>query len=86
LEPDDADHFVIVAGTEDPIEVGTERLLQVRLRDIYGNDLRDSLVTFTRFNGNGIFPGTGTNIFSVTTGINGIAEALYRASNFDLVC
>ena len=39
------------------------------------------LITFTRFTGNGIFPGTGTNIISVNTGINGIAEALYRASN-----
>ncbi len=81
LVPDDADHFVVLGGTENPMEVGTERLLQVRLEDAYGNYLRDSLVTFTRFHGSGIFPGNGSNTIPVTTGVNGIAEALYRASN-----
>ena len=81
LVPEDADTFIVITGTEDPIEVGTERLLQVQLEDVFGNSLRDSLVTFLRFNGNGVFPDNGTNTISVTTGINGIAEALYQASD-----
>ena len=81
LIPDDADHFVIIPGSENPIEVGTERLLQVRLEDVFGNYLQDSLVNFTRFHGSGIFPNSGSNSISVTTGVNGLAEALYRASN-----
>ena len=46
VNPDVPDNFVILPGTEDPMNVGTERLLRVRLEDQYANRISDSTVTF----------------------------------------
>ncbi|NOX88030.1 MAG: hypothetical protein GXO77_03320, partial [Calditrichaeota bacterium] len=49
-----ADHFVKLTA-EDSITAGTERLLQVRLEDVYGNDVASQTVTFQRVRGSGTF-------------------------------
>ena len=73
-----ADHFVKLSS-ETAITVGTDRLLQVRLEDAYGNDLSGESVTFTRIRGTGTFS-NGLSSISVTTDVNGVAEATYTAS------
>jgi hypothetical protein len=80
VNPAAADHFAILSGT-DSIRVRAERLLQVRLEDQYGNFLADSSITFTRIHGNGYFITTGNADTVVITNANGIAEALYTASD-----
>ena len=74
-----ADHFTVVS-TEDPIEVGTERNLQVRLYDEWDNSISGSTVTFTRTTGNGLFTGDVATIDDATDA-TGLAEALYTASD-----
>ncbi len=73
-----ADHFVKLSS-ETTITVGTDRLLQVRLEDAYGNDLSGESVTFTRVRGSGTFS-NGLSSISVTTDADGIAQATYTAS------
>ncbi len=73
-----ADHFVKLSS-ESAITVGTDRLLQVRLEDAYGNDLSGESVTFTRVRGSGTFS-NGLASISVTTDANGVAQATYTAS------
>ncbi len=73
-----ADHFVKLSS-EASITVGTDRLLQVRLEDAYGNDLSGQDVTFSRVRGSGTFS-NGLSSITVTTDANGVAEATYTAS------
>ncbi|RMH87116.1 MAG: hypothetical protein D6681_15755, partial [Calditrichaeota bacterium] len=73
-----ADHLVRLTA-EDPITVGNDRLLQFKLEDVYGNEISNATVTFTRVRGNGTFSNGLSNISATTDG-NGIAEALYTAS------
>jgi hypothetical protein len=75
-----ADHFTVLSSS-DTIRVGSNRLLQVRLEDAFNNVISNANVTFERFHGNGYF-GTLNNADTVvTTNTNGIAEALYTASD-----
>jgi hypothetical protein len=71
---------IIRLSSADSINVGGERLLQYALEDTYGNRLSDSLVTFTRFNGNGLFS-NGSSTLDTLTNAGGVAEALYTASD-----
>ncbi len=73
-----ADHFVKLSS-ETAITVGTDRLLQVRLEDVYGNDLSGQSVTFTRARGSGTFS-NGLSSISVTTDADGVAQTTYTAS------
>ncbi len=73
-----ADHFVKLSS-EASITVGTDRLLQVRLEDAYGNNLSGQSVTFTRVRGSGTFS-NGLSSISVTTDADGVAQATYTAS------
>jgi hypothetical protein len=79
MEPTTADHFVILPGTDDPITVRKDRLLQVALEDQYNNRIEGSNVTFTILEGNGIF-GPGPSPQTVPTNSNGVAQILYSAS------
>ncbi|MCK4560868.1 MAG: Ig-like domain-containing protein, partial [Calditrichia bacterium] len=71
---------IIQLSSADSINVGGERLLQYALEDVYGNRLSDSLVTFTRFNGNGLFS-NGSSTIDTLTNVSGIAQANYTASD-----
>jgi len=71
---------IIQLSSADSINVGGERLLQYALEDVYGNRLSDSLVTFTRFNGNGLFS-NGSSTIDTLTNASGIAQANYTASD-----
>ncbi len=73
-----ADHLTKLSS-EASITVGTDRLLQVRLEDTYGNDLANANVTFTRVRGSGTFS-NGLSSITVTTDDNGVAQATYTAS------
>ncbi len=74
-----ADRFTILSS-QSAITVGTERLLQTALEDQYGNRIAGSTVTFTRIHGGGVFSDNGSATIDKTTGSNGVAEALYTAS------
>ena len=78
VQPSGQDHFVISSASTDPIEVGTDRMLQVTLEDAYNNAIKDSVVTFTRLSGNGGFSGLVSTDDS--TDVSGLAQALYTAS------
>jgi hypothetical protein len=80
VSPAGEDHFIVLSST-DPITVGAERLLQVRLEDQYNNVISGAGVTFTRIQGDGYFGTPGTDNVLRTTNANGIAEALYTASS-----
>ena len=67
-------------SSADSINVGGQRLLQYGLEDTYGNRLKDSTVTYTRIEGNGLFS-NGLAAISPLTNTGGVAEALYTASD-----
>ena len=73
-----ASHLVRLTS-EDSLEVGTDRLLQYRLEDSYGNEISNATVSYTRVRGSGTFS-NGLSSITVTTDANGIAEATYTAS------
>jgi len=76
---------IIQLSSSDSINVGGERLLQYALEDSFGNRLSDSLMIFSRFNGNGTFD-NDLDTTNVRTNASGIAQANYTASdNFSFV-
>ncbi|HGY56630.1 MAG TPA: hypothetical protein ENK44_13050 [Caldithrix abyssi] len=74
-----ADHFTVTTASEDSLVVGAERLVQVYLYDLYSNPINNATVTFTRFQGSGLFSG-GTNSANDQSDANGLAQASYTAS------
>ncbi len=82
VTPAAADHIVLFSGVTDSITVGSTRLLQVALEDVYTNRISGSSVTFTRTtSGTGYFITPGNADTVVTTDANGVAAALYTASD-----
>ncbi len=78
VQPASPDHFVILSS-QSAITVGTSRLLQAQLVDVYGNPHPDSTVIFQRFNGTGTFSNSKDSIHVVTNS-SGVGEATYTAS------
>ena len=68
-----------ILSSQGNLVVGSHRLLQVELRDRYGNIVADSLVTFTRLSGDGQFS-NGLGVITVTSSSAGVAQAEWTGS------
>lgn len=76
-----APSVISILSSQDSIVAGTSRILQVALEDVYGNRQGAAQdITFTRFNGSGLFD-NGTNTITVATDGQGVADTNYTASS-----